>query len=1459
MSRMRDNIRIRDNVESEEDLLMLQEDFLANKPIVAATLIRQSKPPTVISSSSFNHLENNVDVGETQRDLVTLDDQLTKSSYEKTSSTSSRSVKIETKSKKKKSLFSTKRQKSNESGDIKSQRFNINLDQEMEGTSEQAEEHVPAIKKVLDMHSYQTGIVGAVTEKSVNEPVLPPSVPHNDSNLTNGGFPKPVHRSLFIRRKQVLSDVSRPNLDNIQHQQNNDNDNGTKDTCTSSNVSSSLLNTLNKDTKIFNSDYLEIDRENTQKISNMSEEEIIQTIEMLRQTLGPKLIEKLLKSKPLVDKISGESPEESKKKDMCVHIEETMENKETLPADFVDDENDDSFPRKMKEKYFPNVSIEPEKIEWMGIEFEKDKPLKNNGQILRDSVIPKSSDPPAAFYRFDFHGNILEKDADIPTYMGLHHHGDNPDQAGYTLSELFHLSRSRVPSQRIIPLNVIGRIMRKVRKGHYGIEKDKGIAEWMIKMKLPIYLRTALDDTSESVIVAAVDAISALIIGGSDGLDGEEENWDRFGGLYRGYEAVALREDTGIKVKRHFGIDIALQNENEEDMDTTDYHVELASRDLIAGLISMDILFRFRYILEKLRLPYNTNEQIILMLVRIARHSRKIAKSIFECPQLVDVIHKRFLCIAWPIVYNNQEVALSTQFPSLPAVKLFRLLCQSSENISQSVVQNYMETFLRYIVVNPSTISNEFEMNLGYKILQETLRIYQTLAAYGLYHGIHSQAYSVFCGYLSKEIIFSLPPSWQWKGDNIYQMRNKLDIAITFFRLLEIWIRVPKKDSDIDGESGAQPSEFVNDSVELLDKWVNSFPYERCDKVDYSEEFEKALLLISSIARYISSWYQYLSGYPLKVNNQIKSIWERFQLGSWQFSKICQYLSNRLPVCLNDYYLSKNDSWQLPNLPGAYYPGTFEQASKSVTISVLYDLYSSYISLIHRISNFFSNDKEFSANSLDVITAFVPIDLVQKHVIKVPPKGNWDDFFVRTRTYLLYEWWCAINTFIDNDEFRSKYSKKLLQAALIIMPNLLPGDEKISLDILNKIFDGIAVLSSDSKRAEQIKKSLRSFYKNHITSRNDKEEIYTFSGQQEEDLSLLWDLTKHDRHGGLPFSRAWLWIPIDILYSKRSDVVMDEEVRNEVVRDCLVFAWEIMQICQDITDPNTRYLMNPAIVVLSIMKIFLLEGELYRDSNIGRWIDEIFSQYTFGFRSKGEQALRDHETFNSSEVDYSLEVAAKDVLTKPFYTFFTDFSAAYAAESFGQKSFAQCVIVPLSNIYPLDFKLLVWSDLFETLSTINIEYEEVLCLNYSFNEGLKSYFWPLEDNKALLQTFVNSIIHNKLTRERTSFLYWVVIHHLNGFVFWTTNLEQVNRQIGNQEESKTIGKFQMRIDIAKAIVKGARSDAIKDWVKYTGKNFGEDVKELVRIPQCFEEIDSKLQDRLDWLKSVNIDIEKNLI
>jgi len=47
----------------------------------------------------------------------------------------------------------------------------------------------------------------------------------------------------------------------------------------------------------------------------------------------------------------------------------------------------------------------------------------------------------------------------LPVHLGLHHHGNQPDLAGYTLKEIFLLCRSSIPAQRIINLKILGKII----------------------------------------------------------------------------------------------------------------------------------------------------------------------------------------------------------------------------------------------------------------------------------------------------------------------------------------------------------------------------------------------------------------------------------------------------------------------------------------------------------------------------------------------------------------------------------------------------------------------------------------------------------------------------------------------------------------------------------------------------------------------------------------------------------------------------------------------------------------------------------------------------------------------------------------------------------------------------------------------------------------------------------------
>ena len=65
--------------------------------------------------------------------------------------------------------------------------------------------------------------------------------------------------------------------------------------------------------------------------------------------------------------------------------------------------------------------------------------------------------------RFDFDGNLVSQTDNIPEYLGLHHHGDDPNSPGYTLEELFVLARSSFLQQRVFALQVLARIIRQVR------------------------------------------------------------------------------------------------------------------------------------------------------------------------------------------------------------------------------------------------------------------------------------------------------------------------------------------------------------------------------------------------------------------------------------------------------------------------------------------------------------------------------------------------------------------------------------------------------------------------------------------------------------------------------------------------------------------------------------------------------------------------------------------------------------------------------------------------------------------------------------------------------------------------------------------------------------------------------------------------------------------------------------
>jgi hypothetical protein len=129
------------------------------------------------------------------------------------------------------------------------------------------------------------------------------------------------------------------------------------------------------------------------------------------------------------------------------------------------DPSDPSFLENLHTKYFPSLPADPSKLAWMA-------PIPTHGSVAdqESSYYPGQSALSASALRFDFRGSLLPPRIAraMPVTKGLHHHGDAPEAAGYTISELSRLARSSFPAQRCIAFQTLGRFLYRLGRGDFG-------------------------------------------------------------------------------------------------------------------------------------------------------------------------------------------------------------------------------------------------------------------------------------------------------------------------------------------------------------------------------------------------------------------------------------------------------------------------------------------------------------------------------------------------------------------------------------------------------------------------------------------------------------------------------------------------------------------------------------------------------------------------------------------------------------------------------------------------------------------------------------------------------------------------------------------------------------------------------------------------------------------------------
>ncbi|KAK5662560.1 hypothetical protein OQA88_8472 [Cercophora sp. LCS_1] len=368
-----------------------------------------------------------------------------------------------------------------------------------------------------------------IKERSTSE-VKPPSFP--DPASSNTGFPAPKKRvSAFKRQRQAQSSNEPATAKELQQP------NTTRPGGGSSQEDAATA------------EKRRIDEENQARLASMSPQEILEAQKDLFNALDPRLLELLLRRANLDDKPKGpdpfaipggdasstampDPPEIEIEEPAPEPVERPSEPPRTKPKKTVTfdedaapsqppddlfpissppsksassngdhvhpdgtthfpappqapdlDPSDPDFLENLHKKFFPSLPADPSKLAWMA-----PIPTENSAADRESPYYPGQDSLPVSALRFDFKGALLapRTSRTVPVTKGLHHHGEAPEAAGYTIPELARLARSAVPSQRCIAYQTLGRMLYRLGRGEWGTgsggrggdEDDLAFALW---------------------------------------------------------------------------------------------------------------------------------------------------------------------------------------------------------------------------------------------------------------------------------------------------------------------------------------------------------------------------------------------------------------------------------------------------------------------------------------------------------------------------------------------------------------------------------------------------------------------------------------------------------------------------------------------------------------------------------------------------------------------------------------------------------------------------------------------------------------------------------------------------------------------------------------------------------------------------------------------------------------------
>ena len=1007
---------------------------------------------------------------------------------------------------------------------------------------------------------------------------------------------------------------------------------------------------------------------------------------------------------PAPNSIKSVNPSEPQTGVLTPNVEPSVASSSIAP----DEPPEKGTPEDIRRRFFPWLPTGDPSLAW-----------------IESAPLPDPSDP---ILRFDLRGAPIppELSATLPTHLGLHHHAEGA-RAGYTLDDIFLLTRSTVPAQRAVMLGIVAGIVRRLATMRQGASSDANGMET---------LRGKEEEVRKRAVAAGVEAMAER---GGLGSRAVEVLWEA---LVRWDEE--LMNCDGVEIQDNPPVEVSVDQEGEDH----------SRGDLISSLQLQFFLPQIATIFDAADLPHLSLVQLLAVLQRLAMHSNAIADEISATPSLIANVLRVF--ILTPILPSNSP-------PPVPAAIHILTTLASASRVSASRLLDPADTLLRFVTSTPA--SSLYPLPLATNLLTQTFHLYTTFARYGLYAHIATTAAEplarlssfilapecdsrpLLTSYASllaawiicasdphqtsppHDILWSQVSGWGWISDltivahKLTQNSSDWGTWAALWNAEAAWLEGARHNGVRGGAGereisiarlrpafdGGLEKEVVLGAISSLKRLLSEIPtgYDASKGLAfYREMVESALVLGAAIRLWLACLpldYEPLSEPPFQLPFSLLGMLAILVVTHPLLSEPFNIPSHSRPFLRPLVSFITNYVWLSRRLPGT---------TRSLWLAQLGTT----------IMRFFPGDEDAARGMIDAL-----INLVDEQCLVECGWSVHSDVWSRGGL-------CILTPFLVND----------------LVPHVDDGEEAPRARVAPLFPTPLSLKVATTQRLP----SVRGF---------------TFLFARDWPVLPL----DHLLHSGT--SPVWRHLPSD-WDANETDVVRATLILTRVVREALL------------ANGIPTFAINRAEVTFSCMKVFMLEHgqaqgapsasgegreEVFRDGVVNELMEALLLPLTLSASPNGLSASA------TTDNQDNLELAAARFLGAgtPFFQFYTDFVTLYDATSFGNPLFAALLLPPLAQSYASDYRKLLYDETAHILGTVRTPAERVI------GEAVGPFLWPAEGVPQIVGAMLSLLVGRRARVPIEGFVRWMAVHHVAANV-WPDLREDASSSVADERGRK---------------------------------------------------------------------------